>query len=332
MSLRQEEGSPIARTLRQGLVLAAVLAIAPAFWSPAASAAPAPSGQAQASAGTKAAKPKATGTKATGTKAASTKAASTKAASTKAASTKAASTKAAKPKQAAAGKQGRNAVAKKKEDLKPGPLADFGQVSAPGEVVHVANWVSYSRNNKKKAFVLIDKKNAQLYVFDPQGKLKSHAPVLLGKAVGDHSAPGIGNKPLSQIKEEEKTTPAGRFLALPGKNNHGEDIIWIDYNAAVSMHRLRKVAEEERRAERMATPDSDDNRISNGCVNVPPQFYNAVLNPTVRKYGAYVYVLPETRSAQQLFGSFDVPNKPVQVAGADASGGPAAGRRAAPSS
>jgi hypothetical protein len=316
-SLRQEEGSPLARTLRQGLVLAAVLAIAPAFWSPAASAAPAPSGKAQASAGTKSAKPKATGTKS---------------AKPRATGTKAAGAKAAKPKQAAAGKQGKNAVAKKKEDLKPGPLADFGQVSAPGEVMHVANWVSYSRNNKKKAFVLIDKKNAQLYVFDPQGKLKSHAPVLLGKAVGDHSAPGIGNKPLSQIKEEEKTTPAGRFLALPGKNNHGEDIIWIDYNAAVSMHRLRKVAEEERRAERMATPDSDDNRISNGCVNVPPQFYNAVLNPTVRKYGAYVYVLPETRSAQQLFGSFDVPNKSVQVASADASGGPAAGKRAAPSS
>lgn len=205
------------------------------------------------------------------------------------------------------GKKSAKKATAKKEDSKPGPLADFGQESAPADVVHVANWVSYTRNHKKKAFVLIDKKQARMYVFDPKGKLRSHAPVLLGKAVGDHTVPGIGNKPLSQIKEDEKTTPAGRFLVQPGKNNHGEDILWIDYNSAVSMHRLRKVAEEERRFERMATEESDDNRISNGCVNVPHAFYNGVLRPTVMKYGAYVYVLPETRSPQQLFGSFDVP-------------------------
>ncbi|MEJ8840245.1 L,D-transpeptidase [Ramlibacter sp. AN1133] len=208
---------------------------------------------------------------------------------------------------------GKKAGKKDPEDLKPGPLADFGSQAAPPDVVHVANWVSYTHNNRKKAFVLIDKKNARLYVFEPNGKLKSDAPVLLGKATGDDSAPGIGNKPLSQIKEEEKTTPAGRFLAMRGKNNHGEDIIWIDYNAAVSMHRMRKVSEAERRAERMATPEVEDNRISNGCVNVPPQFYNGVLRPTVARYGAFVYVLPETRTPQQQFGSWDV-GKRVQLA------------------
>jgi hypothetical protein len=217
-------------------------------------------------------------------------------------------------------KKGGKDVAKKAEERKPGPLANFGSVSAPEDVVHVANWVSYTRNNQKRAFVVIDKKQAQMYVFDPQGKLKSRTPVLLGKAVGDTSAPGVGNKPMSQLKEEEKTTPAGRFLARPGKNNHGEDIIWIDYDAAVSMHRLRKVKEEERRFERMATEDSSDNRISNGCVNVPHKFYNSVLKPSVTKYGAFVYVLPETRTPQQLFASFDVQakDKDVQVARAPA--------------
>jgi hypothetical protein len=247
------------------------------------------------------------------------------------AGTSASAPKKAKPKTAAAaGKEAGKATASagksgksgkksaKKDDAKPGPLADFGSETAAPEVVHVANWVSYTRNNKKKPFVLIDKKNARLYVFEPNGKLKRHAPVLLGKAEGDDSAPGIGNKPLSQIKEEEKTTPAGRFLARKGRNTHGEDIIWIDYNAAVSMHRMRKVSEAERRADRMATPEADDNRISNGCVNVPPQFYNKVLNPTVSRYGAFVYVLPETRTPQQQFGSYDVASR-VQVAQAASS-------------
>ncbi|GAB3645441.1 L,D-transpeptidase [Ramlibacter alkalitolerans] len=237
-----------------------------------------------------------------------------KAAKPKAAASKGSSKAAAKTK-----KSGKTAAKKKDPaDLKPGPLADFGSREAAPDVVHVANWVSYTHNNKKKAFVVIDKKNARLYVFDPKGKLKSDAPVLLGKAVGDDSAPGIGNKPLSQIKEEEKTTPAGRFLAIPAKNNHNDDIIWIDYNAAVSMHRMRKVKEEERRAERMATPEVDDNRISNGCVNVPPQFYNSVLRPTVVKYGAYVYVLPETRTPQQQFGAYDVTKASQLAQGAPA--------------
>jgi hypothetical protein len=215
----------------------------------------------------------------------------------------------------AAGKSAKKGSGKKEAKAsKPGPLADFGDTSAPPDVVHVANWVSYTHNAKKKAFVLIDKKMARMYVFDPKGKLKSHAPVLLGKAVGDHTVPGIGNKPLSQIKEDEKTTPAGRFLVQPGRNTHGDDILWIDYNSAVSMHRLRKVAEEEKRFERMATEEHEDNRISNGCVNVPHAFYNTVLKPTVMKYGAYVYVLPETRSPQQQFGSTDVPGSAEKAA------------------
>jgi hypothetical protein len=253
-------------------------------------------------------------TKVTAAKPAAAKAAATKHVAAKpAVQPKVAIAKATAPKAAAAKGPGRKA-----EDLTPGPLANFGNEAAPADVVHLANWVSYTRNNKKKAFVLIDKKQAQLYVFDPQGKLKSRTPVLLGKAVGDHSAPGVGNKPLSQLKEEEKTTPAGRFLALPGKNTSGEDIIWIDYNAAVSMHRIRKVAAEERRFERMATPEASDNRISNGCVNVPHKFYNAVLKPSVMKYGAFVYVLPETRTPQQLFGSYDVPARGTQLAQAPA--------------
>lgn len=271
---RARATSRLAAALRRGVLLGAALLVAPVFAAPARDAVTVDPSHIVHVADKKASKPKA---KADGGKAAK------------------------------GGKSGKKSAAKKAEDLKPGPLADFGKAEAPEEVVHVANWVSYTRNAKKKAFVVIDKKNARMYVFDPKGKLKQDTPVLLGKAVGDTSAPGIGNKPLSQIKEEEKTTPAGRFLAIPGRNNHGEDIIWIDYHAAVSMHRLRKVKEEERRFERMATPESDDNRISSGCVNVPHDFYNKVLKPTVTKQGAYVYVLPETRAPQQLFGSFDVP-------------------------
>jgi len=129
----------------------------------------------------------------------------------------------------------------------------------------------------------------------------------MGAARGDDTYPGVGDKPLNQVKEYEKTTPAGRFVAEPGKNAGGEDVVWVDYNAAVSMHRIRPLVASERRLERLASRTIEDNRISFGCINLPVSFYEDVLSPMVHKYGAIVYVLPEVKTPQQVFGSYDVP-------------------------
>lgn len=179
-------------------------------------------------------------------------------------------------------------------------------VRASKEVVQVANWVSYTYDSHHGPFVIIDKKAAHMYVFDGWGRLWGSSPVLVGKAVGDDSTPGVGSKRLSQLKPHEKTTPAGRFVAQRGKDKRGRNVVWIDYDAALSMHATASVSASERRAERMATPDPGDNRISNGCINVPPKFFNGVVWPTVSKTGAVVYVLPETRTPDQQFGAYDV--------------------------
>jgi hypothetical protein len=175
--------------------------------------------------------------------------------------------------------------------------------------------VVYTRNNKQHAFVVVDKKDARVYVFSPEGKLKDSAPVLLGAARGDDSYPGIGDKPLSAVKPWEKTTPAGRFVAEPGENANNEDVVWVDYDAAVSMHRIRPLVARERRLERMATLTTDDNRISFGCINLPVRFYENVVSPTVLKQGAIIYVLPEVKTPQEVFGAYDVTD-PMQVAAA----------------
>jgi hypothetical protein len=175
--------------------------------------------------------------------------------------------------------------------------------------------VAATKNNQKRAFVIVDKKDARVYVFAPDGKLKESAPALMGSARGDDSFPGIGDKPLSQVRPEEKTTPAGRFVAEPGRNTNNEDIVWVDYDAAVSMHRIRPLVAKERRLERLATLTTDDNRISFGCINLPVTFYEDVLSPTVQKQGAVVYVLPEVKTLKQVFGAFDVTD-PAQLAAA----------------
>jgi hypothetical protein len=194
-------------------------------------------------------------------------------------------------------------------------LADFRGEDPSPDARLVANWVVHTRNAKSHAFVIVDKKDARVYVFGPDGRLKDSAPALLGAARGDDSYPGIGEKPLSQVRPEEKTTPAGRFVAEPGMNSTSEDVVWVSYELAVSMHRIRPLHAREHRLERLASLTIDDNRISFGCINLPVTFYENVVARTVKKHGAIVYVLPEVRTPQELFGAYDVTD-PIQLAAA----------------
>lgn len=185
-------------------------------------------------------------------------------------------------------------------------LANFGSELPSSEARHLADWVADSRDNGNADFILVDKRHARVYVFDAKARLRGANPVLLGAARGDDSVPGIGLRPLAEVRPDERTTPAGRFIAERGRNLKGEDIVWVDYDAAVSMHRVRATKPSEQRLERLATPTVDDNRISYGCINVPVAFYETHVRPTVAKNRAIVYVLPEVKPVQEVFGSYDV--------------------------
>jgi len=189
-------------------------------------------------------------------------------------------------------------------------FADFGAETPHDDVRHVADWVADSGDNRQMDFVIVDKRDARIWVFGADGVLKAQSPVLLGAAAGDDSVAGIGQRPIAEVRPEERTTPAGRFVAEPGRNAHGENVVWVDYDAAVSMHRLRANEPKERRHERLATPTPEDNRISYGCINVPPAFFEAVLEPVFDQRRGVVYVLPETKSLQEAFAtSYDVAAK-----------------------
>ena len=125
--------------------------------------------------------------------------------------------------------------------------------------------------------------------------------MLLGYAAGDDSVAGIGQRPIAEVRPEERTTPAGRFVARSGKNAGMEDVVWVDYGAAVSMHRVRATNPAERRLERLASPGVDDNRISYGCINMPPEFFEQVLWPRFGGKSGIVYVMPEQKALTEVF-------------------------------
>jgi hypothetical protein len=167
-------------------------------------------------------------------------------------------------------------------------------------------WVIDSGNNGSLPFIILDKKETRVYVFQADGRLRGAAPALIGSAVGDHSVPGIGERKLSAILPSERTTPAGRLVASIDRNLQGKEVLWVDYDAAISLHSVITNNTKERRAERLATPTPLDNRISYGCINVPAAFFKQVVHPMFAGTSGIVYVLPETRPVMAFFGAYAV--------------------------
>ena len=177
---------------------------------------------------------------------------------------------------------------------------DAAVLSAAGEVTA---WIRETADNQGLPYLIVDKVNAQVLAFDPEGRLLGTAPALLGQARGDVSPPGVGDRPLSAIGPADRITPAGRFVASMGENLGGKGILWIDYAAALSLHAVITTRPADRRLQRLATATPLDNRISFGCVNVPVRFYEEVVQPAFNGTVGIVYILPESGLLADVFFS-----------------------------
>jgi hypothetical protein len=190
-------------------------------------------------------------------------------------------------------------------------LAKFEHERASHDVRYVANWVLHSDDNRTGhdhglPFVILDKKDARIYVFDGSGRLRGAAPALLGMGIGDTALPGIGARELSNIAPKDRVTQAGRFVASLGADTHGEQVLWLNYEDGLAIHRVVTANPKERRLHRLATPTPLDNRISWGCINIPAKFFENVVLTTFNETKGIVYVLPETKPITKYFASYDV--------------------------
>lgn len=186
-------------------------------------------------------------------------------------------------------------------------LADFQKERASSSAQHIGNWVIHSGDNHGLPFAIVDKLDSKVFVFDAQGRLLGAASALLGLAPGDDSVPGIGNRKMSAIRPDERTTPAGRFVASMERSPHGDEILWVDYDAAIALHRVITTVPTERRLQRLESRIPSDRRITYGCINVPVKFFENVVIPAFKAKQGIVYVLPEARPLREVFGSYDVP-------------------------
>lgn len=170
-------------------------------------------------------------------------------------------------------------------------------------VIELAGWVVASKDNQGYPFAVMDKAAAQVLVFGGDGKLRGAAPALFGSAIGDHSAPGVAKLALSAIPGRDRTTPAGRFIGGYGPSDDAGRVLWVDYDSAVSLHPLPPGTPKEKRAERLASPSPDDNRVTHGCINVSAAFYEQIVASTFQKGGVF-YILPDKDSMAKTFPEF----------------------------
>lgn len=179
--------------------------------------------------------------------------------------------------------------------------ADFRSYQPTPDARHMADWVVARHDNGRLPFIVLDKRDARLYVFQPNGQLVDQTPVLLGAAHGDETYPGIGDVPIAKVKPYQRTTAAGRFVTRPGLDADRTDVVWLDYDAALAMHRVINKVKSEHRLQRIASPNPRMRRISWGCINVPIAFFDRYISPVFGKHLGVTYVIPERKSFDEVF-------------------------------
>jgi hypothetical protein len=164
--------------------------------------------------------------------------------------------------------------------------AELAREQAAPEVQQVARWAIDSLDHAGLPFVVIDQARARMFTFDPQGRLRGSAPILL--AVSHEDAPAAA------------ATPAGRFVADTWLSTHSEGIVWVHAGKALSLHELPASAPAPS-TPRPATGNVQDKRIASSSLHVASDFYRQHLSP-LRGQVSVAYVLPEAVPWQEIFG------------------------------
>ena len=164
----------------------------------------------------------------------------------------------------------------------------------PDDPLQLAHALVARDEHAGRPFAVVDKQRAQILVFDASGALVGRSAALLGRTLGDASVAGVGHRTqVGRLQEADQTTPAGRFVSEPGRNRNGEAIVWLDYDAALAIHRLRGGRDHANRSRRLAGHDPLARRVSAGCVVVPEAFYDSVVQPLLGRQPGLVLVMPD---------------------------------------
>lgn len=157
-------------------------------------------------------------------------------------------------------------------------------------------------DHRQRPFAVVDKRAATIAVYSARGQLIGSTTALLGQAPGDRSVPGVGLRTEQrQLRSSDMTTKAGRFDTEPGLHISGDRVVWLDYEDALSIHRVRAGPQRADRLQRLAEGSATERRLSAGCVVVSEAFFDQIVTPLLGRMRGVVYVMPEQGAWQALW-------------------------------
>lgn len=147
--------------------------------------------------------------------------------------------------------------------------------AASPDVRAVAQWSVGTHDHAGLPFVVVDKSQARIYAFDPQGRLRGSAPVGLEP----------GDRPL----------PAGRFIAEPLTTAGSTTVVWTNGPTSVAV--------------RSDEPRPSAGAVEEAALRVPPEFWQECV-AALRMQPSVAYVLPQTVPAGSVIGEAQASNNP----------------------
>lgn len=162
--------------------------------------------------------------------------------------------------------------------------------------------VGYAAVAGGKGFVIADKPNGQVHVFDNTGHHLGSSAALYGRDAGDTMTSAQQRKPLADLVDGDRITPAGafkmRFSKQPSVYPGNAAMFLVDKDnrdvGAVAVHGVYKLHAAENRLGRMASAGADDNKVSSGCINIDDKLFIEKLLPNAAQFvGGTVFVLPD---------------------------------------
>lgn len=145
-------------------------------------------------------------------------------------------------------------------------------------------------------YLLVDKRNATMHIVR-DGRITASSPVVLGSSRSDIFLSRTGS------------TGAGVFRMVPmdTRNTNNSTIAFReDPRLPYGQYTIHRVIRSPERLNALQTATPNDNFHSNGCINVPDQFYNLIWSSFADAQGRFrsgfdIVILPEDLSRTEEF-------------------------------
>ena len=131
--------------------------------------------------------------------------------------------------------------------------------------------------NQAEPLIIADKTSGILAIYDPGSKTITKTPALFGKTISDKYYVESYQKGTTS----NGITPSGEFISTKAYSSYLHEPITafiLGDSAAVAIHPVWLGDPKQKRPDRLLSITADDNRITNGCINIPKDFYFKVMD------------------------------------------------------